>query len=73
MLRRLRGGGELVAQGAGVFTVDHEFYKTRTVEHLIKAGFVSRPRDLFATAAEGGRITDIGLTALDWCGKGSAI
>ena len=70
-LRRLRSGDELVAHGAGVFTIGGELYGKRTVEPLIASEFVSLPLDLFATATEGGRISDSGLTALDWHDKGA--
>ena len=70
-LRRLRGGGVLVALGARKFTDGRDCYQPRTIEPLIRAGLMSRPQDLVQTAPNAGKITDAGLAALDWSEKGS--
>ncbi len=65
-LRLLSNGGVLVSRGRHACLIGHEAFKTATVQSLVRRGFVARPRDLFATDADAGKITDMGRHALGW-------
>lgn len=62
----LFNGGVLVAHGRHAYLIGREVFKGGTIQSLLRRGFVNRPRDMFSTDADAGRITATGRHALNW-------